>query len=474
MGDTVTEVPVCSMPCFKCLEFKKNNIFLQVIEISSADPGETERKYEGTAEFFLVSEGKKKLAFTSRFTLILPPNEGGIITVESVDTEIFKEILPEILHGQHFVIFSMQGRLDDGFCISIEEMGATNPNRYKIFSSTRIWREGIAPETVQVRYGLTNLAFTGCYYFAEGDATPRLDALTINIDEVLVELRKRSEYNTIVEGLLKERVSQVTSEAICTIPFEQKEEWCERLDQLSWLMSLASCENVVVLYADYYDGTTLIASDLFPRPRTPFAGRSPTIPIHCPNPCCFRQFLENAFPLMRKYQDKIKLRKLIHLTVTSQHPLLTLEEKFQIGIMVLESFCSHTIERMRRAERPPIRSIYRARAEIKAVLEESGIELDDSIVEKISRRTAFNHPDFKDKLEFALREFSIIYSKDDLSLVPDRNEIVHYGRFKKASDPVERYFDLSNLLIRILLTILDYRGEYIKPGPIYKPIELPR
>lgn len=446
-----------------------------MIIISSQEPEiEAERVFEGTGEFRVLIEGEENPTFVSRFVLTISSTDGAIIDAESINSEIFKKILPGILHSPHFVLLSVRGRLDNGFSISVDEMGATNPNRYKIFSSIHIWREGANPESVQAHYGLTNLAFMGCYYLAEGDETPRLDALTISIEGVPIEIRKQSEYDTIIERLKGKRNSQVTSEAICTIPNNARTEWAERLDQLSWLMSLAACENVVVLYADYYAGGELVASEYYPRSRTPFAGRSPAIPINCPTPCCFRVFLENAFPLMMRHQDRIKLKKLIHLTVSSQHPFLTLEEKFQIGIMALEAFCSHTIEIMKKTERPPIRSVDRAREEIKAVLEENNVDLDDAIIEMIARRTAFNHPDFKDKLEYALREFSVIFSEDELSLIPDRNEIVHYARFKKKSDPVERHHELSNLLIRILLTILDYRGEFIKRGPKYKPTELPR
>lgn len=434
---------------------------------------ENRRSYEGTGNFCLISEEREYPPNVSHFVLTFLPTGEAIIEPESVNSDLVGKILADI-SNPYFTSFSMKGRLDDGFYISIEEMGAKSPNKFSIFSPIKIWREGVNPDTTCVHYGLTNLAFTGCYYFAQGEDTLRLDALTIIIDEVPIEIHKRSEYDTIVEKLMRERISHVTSEAICTIPYNKRSEWAGRLDQLSWLISFAACENVVVLYADYYDGTELIASDLFPRIRTPFAGRPPAIPIDCPTPCCFKRFLENAFPLMNKYQDKINLKGLIHLTVTSQHPFLTLEEKFQIEIMALESFCSQTMEMLKKNQRPPHRSVERAREEIRTILAQNNMHLDDMIIEKIASKTAFNHPDFKDKLEYALREFSVNFSESDLSLVLDRNEIVHYGRFKRASDPVERYHELSNLLIRILLTILDYRGEYIKRGLNYSPTELPR
>lgn len=434
---------------------------------------EDEKVYRGTGNFHLISDKGETPTFDSSFTLTIPTTDRPKIEIPSIDFIIAKKIFEDI-RSPHFTLFSMRGRLENGFYISIDEMGANTPRKFSIFSPIRTWQEGANPETVQAHYGLTNFAFMGCYYFAQDNDRPRLDAFNVTIEGVPIEIRKNTDYDLIVERLKKERISHVTSEAICTIPFKARDEWIVHLDQLSWLISLAACEEIVVLYADYYDGKELIASDLYPQIRTPFAGRSPTIPIDR-LPCCIKKFLEAAFPVINKYQDEIKLKTLIHLAVTSQHPFLTLEEKFLIGIMALESFCSDTIKILKKNKRQlSLRSVDISQEKIKKVLDENHIHLDDQIIKEIASRTASNHPDFRDKLRYALEEFSVIFSESDLALIPDRNEIVHNGQFKRASDPVERYHELSNLLIRILLTILNYRGEYINRGPNYPLKELPR
>jgi hypothetical protein len=434
----------------------------------------------GTGTFTCISEEDGVEPFAAPFTISFFPNG----TAEG-QTDKFPDRIQVLLirdfSSPRFTKFSLHGTTNDGATIEIEEIAvnsfgtANSLATFVVFSTISIHYPGGFSGECEARYGLTNLLFTGCQYQYRDDGRRWLDSVSLFLNDGSFELRRVQDFDTVSTEMKATKQTRVTAEVLCIIPFENRERWDGVVDDIAWLSSFAASEEVVPIYREFYFQGRLILCELLTRHRIPYTGGVATIPLNCPVPCSLRVFLESGYPQFTKLREDLSLQGMFYLYVKSQHPELALEVRYIMMVMALESLCSHTETILKNDLRNvPRKSIERTQNAIRKVARMRKIPLDEAIIVEMGERAAFPHPDFRDKLQCALKEFSIAYTDSDLASNNIRDTIVHTGDFPSECDPVEEYHALSNLLIRIILTVLDYRGDYVRRGAGFPLEPLPR
>lgn len=439
----------------------------------------------GTGTFTCISEEDGVEPFAAPFTLSFFPNG----TAEG-KTDKFPDLIQVLLirdfssqvSSPRVTKFSLHGTTYDGATIEIEEIAvnsfdtANSLATFEVFSTIGIHYPGGSSGECEARYGLTNLLFTGCWYQYRDDSSRWADSVPLFLNDGSLELRRVQDYGTVSTEMKATKQTRVTAEVLCTIPFENRERWDGVVDDIACLSSFAASEEVVPIYREFYfQGRLTLCELLTRRRRIPYTGGVATIPLNLPVPCSLKVFLESGYPQFTKLREDLSLQGVFYFFVKSQHPELFLEVKYITMVMALESLCSHTETILKNDQRNvPRKSIERAQNAIRKVARKWKIPLDEAIIVEMGERAAFPHPDFRDKLQCAFREFSIAYTDSDLASNNVRDTIVHTGDFPPECDPVEEYHALSNLLIRIILTVLDYRGDYVRRGAGFPSEPLPR
>lgn len=431
------------------------------------------RHVTGTGTFTCTSKADAGEPFDSTFTLSFFPDSSAKIQADMVPARI-QVVVVQDFQSPKFTTFSLHGMSEDGAIIDVDEMAVTGPAVFSVFSTIIMRYSSESTGECEARYGLTNLKFVGCQY-RQRDGGIWLDNVPFTLNDSRLVFQRIQNYERVIDEMTATRQTRITAEVVCTIRFDEREVWNSVVDDIAWLSSFAGCEDVVPVYRDFFLDGRLILSELLTRHRVPYTGGVHSIPLDSPKPCMLSGFLESGYSPFTEVKESLSLRGMIYLFVKSQHPELALEVKYITMVMALESFCSHTELILENDQRcVPRKSVERAQKAIRKTLKERDISLDEEVIVEMGERAAFPHPDFRDKLQYALREFSIAYTDIDFESNQTRNTIVHTGQFPPDSNPVEEYYALSNLLLRIILTILDYRGEYVKRGPGFPLEQLPR
>ena len=141
--------------------------------------------------------------------------------------------------------------------------------------------------------------------------------------------------------------------------------------------------------------------------------------------CNLKNFIENAYSNYRVFKEDLGLNAVIRFFVSSKSIREMLEVKYLIALTSLECLTSYLSSYFKKKEKK--------------------VDLGS----------------FKKRLIALFREFSIAYTEDELDFIKTRNTIIHTGKFPVEKSPLEEYHKVINLIDRIILKILGYRGRYV-------------
>ena len=429
------------------------------------------REFSGTGSFSLHDLDRTWPPFHSTFTLTVLPGSEPRFSIDTVPLEIRKWIDFAFDNPGSDIYLSLEGSVEEGeFSISSKRLYINSHTTCTPDSTIRIWKNTCGSARVTMKCGLTNFNFV--HWCNDTDITGNRVAripVRVKIDDIIFEILKIADLSaTSTDGSTK---SLVTAEVVVYVPEGQPEKCRRIIDDCAWLLTFAACEAVVVSYREYYSGDTFIGIDLLSRSSTPFAKTQPILPLNKPSECSTKKFLESAYASFRAYDDPLWLKGAIHYFVTAQGPYVPLEASVIIQAIIVESLCNRVLKTFKQESSSiPIRSIERTRERVSEALAAQGIQIDTQKLDAIAVALSPSNPDFEDKLIFTLNKFKVSYSDEEISLVVRaRNRLVHSGRFESNADDqyvIDRYWMISNLVIRLLLSILNYQGIYYprKPG----------
>jgi len=285
-----------------------------------------------------------------------------------------------------------------------------------------IYYESLNPQDeVEIRYGLTNFFFFGHETTRRGNRFSR-DTISINIEKREIRFTHLENYQEIEHQLRERKDVQITSEMIINGNYSELADIEEIANNIKWTCSLASANYVTDLYQDIYKNGRLAKTILKPSKTYPYISRSSAIDASIRGGDELRSFLTITYPRFTELKEELGLEIVIEYYISSRLGII-LEIGFLLGMITLECIESY------------LSSYFKSR----------GIAKDLS--------------NFKSKTRALLDEFGVSYKEDELEIKDTRDKIVHTGRFPSERNPYEEYTKIINLLDRVLLIILGYKGN---------------
>ena len=439
------------------------------------------REFSGTGSFYLHDIERASPPFRSTFTLKVPADGGPRIFVDSVPIEVKERIYFAFRNPGSDIYLSLEGTVEDeedGECsISSKKLFIKSDSICSANSTVRIWKNICGSAPLTMKCGLTNLRFIDWCVETDGAGKRAGSApVKVKIDDACFEIQKIAEPSN--GSSTKSERLPVTAEVIASVPEGQSEKWKKIIDDCAWLLTFAACEGVAVTYRKYYYEDCCVGIDYLSRSAIQYSDTHPILRLDDPFDCTTRRFLESAYPRFRDFEERLWLKGVIHYFLTAQSPHTPLEAIIVLQVVAIESLCNRTIKTFKEESAGiPIRSIGRLRERVSNALAAQDVQIDTHQLEAVVADLSNPSPDFEDKLRFTLTRFHVEFSDEEISLlVLARNRLVHSGHFgDKADDQyvLERYWKISNLLIRLLLSILNYHGPYSTRAPGFVEVSLP-
>lgn len=425
-------------------------------------------KLSGTGAFCFHDINRVRPPFHSTFTLNVPPHGEPFFSIDCVPVDVRNRIFFAFKNPDTDLYLSLEGTVedkDDGeFWISSKRLFIRSDTTCSANSTIRIWKKTCGDTPVTMRCGLTNLRFIDwCFETDETGGRGGRGPVRVEIDGTLLEILKIGEPQK--ESSTGSAVSPVTAEFVVSVPEGKCHTWREIIDDCAWLLTFAACEDVVVPFRKYYSGNCIVGIDYLSRSASPYSDTHPILRLDDPFDCNTKKFLESAYPRFRDYKDALWLGGVIHYFLATQRPHIPLEAIIVLQAVVIESLCNRTIKTFKgESNCIPIRSIERLRERLSNSLAAQDVQIGTQPLEAIVADLSNRSPDFEDKLLFTLNKFRVSFTDHEISLLAlARNRLVHSGHFGDDVDDeyvLQRYWMISNLLIRLFLSILNYHGEY--------------
>lgn len=434
-------------------------------------------KFSGTGAFCFHDIERVRPPFHSTFTLNVPAGGEPFFSIDCVPVDVRNRI--SLKNPDADMYLSLEGTVedkDDGeFWISSKRLFIKSDTTCSANSTIRIWKKTCGDAPVTMRCGLTNFRFIDwCFETDETGNRVGRGPVRVEIDGTFLEILKIGDPQK--ESSTGSAISPVTAEVVVSVPEGQCGRWRGIIDDCAWLLTFAACEAVVVPYRKYDSGDCLVGIDYLSRSAGPYSDTHPILRLDDPFDCNIKRFLESAYPRFRDYKDALWLGGVIHYFWAAQRPHTPLEAIIVLQAVAIESLCNRTIKTFKgESGCIPIRPNERFRERVSNALAAQGVRIDtqqlEAVVAELSDRS------FEAKLRFTLHKFHVDFSAEEIPLLKSaRDRLVHSGRFGDDADDeyvLQRYWKISNLLIRLLLSILDYHGPFNSRSPGYVKEILP-
>lgn len=390
-----------------------------------------------------------------------------------------------ILNEKSVLQASFSGKSKDGGIITLSRMvlrkkyvnygnGVLSVNLlFVVFSDVEISYYQLEDKPVSVTVGLLNFVFGGCDWTTVANTKVRNKfsvALGIGKQFTFTHL---DDYDETVKRLEREEDIGLTS----TITFQTTGVQVSSLEPLVgdslMLLSLASANFVNWVYEDVRIDGKLALTRLHRGKIFPYHGFTSVLDCrNIPN-CVLKEFVESTIRNYQQFNMKLGLGIAIELYLAALRGDY-LNTRYLLLCTVLECLGSYVPAYLREEGKElPVGAVSSSREKIQRILGEHSERVDEAIVADLVKELAYNNPQIKDKIRALLEEFGIPFEESELSYTKIRAKMIHTGEFPKGINPLSETLKLTNLVDRIILTILGYRGIYLDSANGYAAVPLP-
>jgi hypothetical protein len=360
---------------------------------------------KGTFKLTFKDNGKTSLEFNPESVihpeLLNLPWDAGRFTGESLDST--------------YTIF-----IDKIYLVRASNI-LTDDTRLKldIFNPIKITYKDIKDDDeVELAHGLSNFLFYGMETTQRGQEWVR-DTVRCILNGQEIRLIQLPDFEKIEENLKEFRDVRAT----CELKVKGKCKDLGSLRELSrntqFLCSLASGNYVTEMYEDIFKEKILLETHLFPLKTYPFSNVEPLIDTSLHGIKEFKEYLEGTYQEYTKLKESLGLPYVIEFFITSKL-YSPMEVEFLLTTTTLECLESYFADWKKFGP------------------------------ERIS---------MKKKTRRMLDEFKVPYSSGELEFDYIRNFIVHEGRFPPYCERFKALLGLRNLVDKLFLGILSYRGK---------------
>lgn len=274
-------------------------------------------------------------------------------------------------------------------------------------------------DRIELIHGFSNLLFWGMESTRRG-ITFSMDTVRVKLDDKEARLIQLEGFTQIKEHLEEYRDVRVTSEFKIEGNYKEIDNLRDLSRNTQVLCSLACGNYVTAIYEDIFNKNDgfLFKTTLFPLKTYPFSTRVRLIDTSPHGAKEFKDYLESTHSIYKNFKAPLRLPYVIELFTTSKI-YSPMELQYLLTTTTLECLEYH----FRNWQSLPK-------------------------LEELNKKT-----------ERLLKHFNVPHKKIEAKINLIRNSIVHEGQFPSKVDGFKALMNLRNLLNRLLLVILGYRGK---------------
>jgi len=312
-------------------------------------------------------------------------------------------------------------KIDKAYLKKIHFGGAGNLCMdFSIFHPVKISYQVLKKDDkIELTRGFSNLLFWGMESTQSGN-TFSMDTVRVKLDGKEARLIQVKGFTQIKEHLEEYKDVRVTSEVKIEGDYYEINNLREISENMQVLCSLACGNYVTAIYEDIFNknGDILSETTLFPLKTYSFSTRVPLIDTSLHGVKEFKNYLESTYSLYKKFKLPLRLPYVIELFTTSKI-YSPMELQYLLTTTSLECLEHHF------RTWQSLNKLYR----------------------------------LNKKTERLLKHFKVPHTKSETKINLIRNSIVHEGRFPPAVDGFKSLMKLRNLVDRLFLVILGYKGK---------------
>jgi hypothetical protein len=376
--------------------------------------------------------------------------------------------------------FKFEGILPDGTKIDIKRLllishgdiikGKQQPLKFKIFSDISLSRGSMnKSDDEKIIFKITNLDFTG----SEKTITPfggwKLDHFTLSIKGYHIEVRQIDDFKEIVTALKKKQISSAQTTIITvTGKHEKQDEIRTIVNDICWLMSFAKGNSIVPFGELHVKGEKTV-QEIYRSVRVEnfVSGDHVIDDLPIDN---LPKFIEQAYSNYILYKKELGLDVIFnYYELMKRNPIM--DVRCVLGYILLECLSNNTQEYYTSKGTPIQNSLKKSKsAKLKKILDKE--KVNAKIIEQIASEFIYSQASLQDSINEIMKEFKMGYKKGEDELFKLRKEFIHKGRFPPNINPIQTYNKLVHFIDRIILHILNYKGEYLDITQRYIPVKL--
>lgn len=314
-------------------------------------------------------------------------------------------------------------------------------------------------DSVKATWGLTNLQFAGC---EKGVAEQYQDSFRINVDNRTFTFSHVDDYWQKIKQLRDTTGIDVTANVIAETKYSELRQIEYTLEKVCYLLTFAAMNLVTRLFKDILKDGQLISTTLLPYFTIPFKKAYYLIDVRDGDNCQLKRFLETTYPKYVELESTFHLRYVIEYYISTPRAHSS-ENRFTIGYVGLNCLASNAPEYAKQHgdELKNEGSVPAREEDIKRVLNDRDQSLPADLIRALAAAVAYKEIGDEIKTKYLISKFRVEFDEKVLhKIVSFRGKFMHTGMDKKGKAWTYSQNILA-LIERILLAMLEWKGEYI-------------
>lgn len=376
---------------------------------------------------------------------------------------------------------SLSGVSEDGGKISIERLilieinlqvkhgVQTSSLRFVLFSKATVDYMPITDvDNLTVVLGLLNFVFRGCEW-SKYETRKSLDKFTVQIGQASLTFKQADNYEEVVESLKKEKGVALTATLTYGVRSSELEYHHKIVEDTLMLLSYATGNYVSWLSEDVFANGKPAKTTLNPAKAFPYTHGDWVIDADNISSCFLKDFLLSTIAQYQVLKDRLGFNFAIEYYLAAKNAKY-LEIHYLLLCTTLECIGSYVPEYLERLGKAlQTHSVEATEKKIRQIVTHYMKTFDDELVKALANQLAYPGIGLRDKLRSLMEEFRMKIDEKELVFTRLRALLVHQGRFPRGVDPALEVRKLTNLIDRIMLNALGYKGVYLDASDGFRP-----
>jgi hypothetical protein len=346
----------------------------------------------------------------------------------------------------------------------------------KFLASKLTFKDKKDGETRLIHFGVTNFEYLGNKIKDDGRGGGSLSILEILLPDANIEIHQIEGYDSNIKTIQAQKDIDLTCEARIQIFNNAIEKARKTIDTIVKLLSFARGTKINWIYYDCYSESGQLTQSVHANNVNWHYSHQPVIDPR--NPDDTAHFIQQSYLNYLNNSETWGLDIGIESYLDAKRETTYLETRALRAAILLEFFKNRYLITSNEGNILPEKVFDKKRKVIQSDLERTFIDMSsvdgNEMKEIIGKIPELNRKAFKSILCSMFSRIGLTVDEEEIrKIIKIRNSLVHTGKFAEIPDfaPVQQYYFLINVLDKIILKIVSYRGPILDIAQNYLKVD---